>query len=99
MNLRNALAKAIKSARKRKHFTQEDLGVVSSRTYLSTLERGLKSPTLDKLDEICRAMEIHPAAIVLAAYGAMNDHGNIEASLEAILAEAQGLLVDMKKTD
>ena len=72
MNLRIALAKAIRSARKKKNLTQEDFGIVSSRTYLSTLERGLKSPTIDKLDEICNTMGVHPAAVVLAAYAAMD---------------------------
>ncbi len=42
--------------------------MVSSRTYLSTLERGLKSPTLDKLDEIAGVMDVHPASLVLLAY-------------------------------
>ena len=52
MNLRQSLATAIRTVRKNKGLTQEDFGVVSSRTYLSSLERGLKSPTVDKLEEI-----------------------------------------------
>ena len=47
-----------------KRLTQEDFSDVSSRTYLSTLERGLKSPTIDKLDEGGAAVGIHPATIL-----------------------------------
>lgn len=37
--------------------TQEDFGLVSNRTYLSALERGLKSPTIDKLQEIAQVID------------------------------------------
>jgi transcriptional regulator with XRE-family HTH domain len=68
MDLRQSLAIAIKAIRKDKGLTQEDFAVVSSRTYLSTLERGLKSPTLDKLEQLADVLQMHPAAIVMVAY-------------------------------
>jgi len=68
MKLRLGLAKAIVSARKSKGITQEDFSNVSSRTYVSSLERGLKSPTIDKLDELCGVLEVHPVSMLLAAY-------------------------------
>lgn len=68
MNLRQSLATAIRTVRKNKGLTQEDFGVVSSRTYLSSLERGLKSPTVDKLEEIAGVLNEHPATILLMAY-------------------------------
>lgn len=68
MNLRQNLAAAIKSIRKSRGLTQEDFGIVSSRTYLSSLERGLKSPTLDKLEELSSVLNVHPATVVLLAY-------------------------------
>jgi len=68
MNLRQSLATTIRSVRKSRGLTQEDFGIVSSRTYLSSLERGLKSPTLDKLEELSRILKMHPAAVVLTAY-------------------------------
>jgi transcriptional regulator with XRE-family HTH domain len=58
MDIRQALGQAIRLIRKQKGLTQESFDTVSSRTYMSTLERGLKSPTIDKLDEIPRTMEI-----------------------------------------
>jgi len=68
MKPRHTIGQTIKAIRKQRKLTQEDFGVVSSRTYLSTLERGLKNPTLDKLDEISQVMGIHPATLVLLAY-------------------------------
>jgi transcriptional regulator with XRE-family HTH domain len=46
---------------------------VSSRTYLSTLERGLKSPTLNKLAELCEVMDIHPLTLLTLAYAGDGD--------------------------
>jgi transcriptional regulator with XRE-family HTH domain len=52
------LAKALKTVRKARGLSQEAFSDVSSRTYMSTLERDLKSPTLHKLAELCEVMEI-----------------------------------------
>ena len=41
----NSLAKALKIVRKARGLSQEAFSDVSSRTYMSTLERDLKSPT------------------------------------------------------
>ena len=48
--------------------TQEDFGLVSSRTYLSGLERGLKSPTLGKLEQIASVMQVHPLTLLALTY-------------------------------
>lgn len=93
MNLRQALALAIKTVRKSRNLTQEDFGVVSSRTYLSALERGLKSPTLDKIQEIAKVMDIHPASLVLLAY-ALTQKGNNQPVIDSIVTETKALLVD-----
>jgi transcriptional regulator with XRE-family HTH domain len=50
--------------------SQEAFSDVSSRTYLSSLERGLKSPTLNKLSELCAVMEVHPLTVLTLAYAA-----------------------------
>ena len=41
---------------------------MSSRTYLSSLERGLKSPTLKKLEELCKVLEVHPLTLLTLTY-------------------------------
>jgi transcriptional regulator with XRE-family HTH domain len=48
--------------------SQEAFSDVSSRTYMSTLERDLKSPTLHKLAELCEVMEVHPLTLLTLAY-------------------------------
>ena len=65
----NSLAKALKTVRKARGLSQEAFSDVSSRTFLSSLERDLKSPTLNKLAELCEVMEIHPVTLVALAYG------------------------------
>ena len=69
MNLRQALAAALRATRVRHSLTQEDFSDGSSRTYLSALERGIKSPTLEKIDQLAGVLGVEPAALVLAAYG------------------------------
>lgn len=48
--------------------SQEDFSIVSSRTYVSTLERGLKSPTLGKLEAIAEKLDLHPLTLLVIAY-------------------------------
>ncbi|WP_341674737.1 helix-turn-helix transcriptional regulator [Niveibacterium sp. SC-1] len=95
MNLREALARAIRIARKNQGLSQEDFVVVSSRTYMSALERGLKSPTVDKLDQLGHAMGVSAAAVLCLAYGLL-DRRNPEARIEAIAAEAARLFAEYK---
>lgn len=59
MEIRRGFAIALRQARKAQGLTQEDFSSVSSRTYLSTLERGQKSPTLEKIDAISQTLGIH----------------------------------------
>jgi transcriptional regulator with XRE-family HTH domain len=66
---KNAFPAALKALRKSRGLSQEDFSDVSSRTYLSSLERGLKSPTLSKIVELCEVMEVHPLTLLSLAYG------------------------------
>lgn len=95
MNLRHALALAIKTARKTRRLTQEDFGIVSSRTYVSTLERGLKSPTIDKLDDIGQTLKMHPASVILAAYVLHAGPENEKATVDRILEESRDLIAKL----
>lgn len=58
----------MKAVREIRGLTQEDFGLVSSRTYLSGLERGLKSPTLGKLEQIASVMQVHPLTLLALTY-------------------------------
>ena len=68
MNVRQALADALKTIRTARGLTQEDFSNVSSRTYLSTLERGLKSPTIDKLQALAEVLNVHPVTILVLTF-------------------------------
>lgn len=68
MELNMAFGLALKQIRTQKDLTQEDFSVVSSRTYLSTLERGLKGPTIEKLEQLAGVLGVHPATILISAY-------------------------------
>nr|WP_232925020.1 MULTISPECIES: helix-turn-helix transcriptional regulator [Pseudomonas] len=62
------MAKALKTVRKARGLSQEAFSDVSSRTYMSTLERDLKSPTLHKLTELCEVMDVHPLTLLTLAF-------------------------------
>jgi transcriptional regulator with XRE-family HTH domain len=76
MNIKVAFGLALKKARNSKNLTQEDFGLVSSRTYVSTVERGLKSITLDKLEEISSVIGVQPLTLLSLAY--MEKHENFD---------------------
>ena len=63
-----SLPDALRQIRKARGLSQEAFSDVSSRTYLSSLERDLKSPTLSKLAELCEVMEVHPLTLLTLAY-------------------------------
>jgi transcriptional regulator with XRE-family HTH domain len=64
----NNFGKALQRIRKAKGISQEAFALTSSRTYVSTLERGLKSPTLSKIDELAEVLGVHPLTLLIAAY-------------------------------
>ncbi|MCO6055545.1 helix-turn-helix domain-containing protein [Pseudomonas sp. MOB-449] len=66
MDLSQAVGTAVRIARLSKAMRQEALG--ASQTYVSDVERGLKAPSLEKLEEMALAMGIHPVSLVLASY-------------------------------
>ncbi|TEA72331.1 helix-turn-helix domain-containing protein [Allopusillimonas ginsengisoli] len=91
--LKPSLPDALRKIRKARGLSQEAFSDVSSRTYLSSLERGLKSPTITKLTELCEVMKIHPITLLTLAYSdgdAQNFHN--------ILAQVQNELKEITDT-
>lgn len=72
MGAEHRLPEALKRVRNARDLSQEAFSNVSSRTYMSSLERGLKSPTLNKLTELCEVMDVHPLTLLTLAYGGTN---------------------------
>jgi len=91
MNIRKAFATALKETRKAKCLTQEDFSEVSSRTYMSSLERALKSPTLDKVDEIASVLNVHPVTILIMAYTYVEKGESIESIFRKVSNEARNI--------
>jgi transcriptional regulator with XRE-family HTH domain len=61
-----AFGRVLKRARAEQNYSQEELGNRARlhRTYISQLERGLKSPTLDTLGGLARALGMSITALV-----------------------------------
>ncbi len=68
MKLQQAFGEALRRRRKMSGLSQEDFVKVSGRTYLSELERGLKTPTLDKIDALASTIGIHPISLLAECY-------------------------------
>lgn len=90
MDVRHALASALKSIRTARGLTQEDFSNVSSRTYLSTLERGLKSPTIDKVQALAEVLNVHPLTLMVLTFITADGR-----SADELLAKVKRELADL----
>jgi transcriptional regulator with XRE-family HTH domain len=86
-NSSNRFANALRETRSALGITQEDFGVVSSRTYVSSLERGIKVPTLGKIDELASVMGIHPLTLLTLAYAKSTDPKAVAQVLQIVRNE------------
>lgn len=87
MSSKNSFPQALRTVRKARGLSQEAFSDVSSRTYLSSLERGLKSPTLTKIAELCSVMDVHPLTLLTLAYaGEGKDAGKLFERVQRELA-------------
>lgn len=90
MELITRFGVGLQLARKSRGLTQEDFSVVSSRTYMSSLERGKKSPTISKLEELASVLNVQPLSLLALAYAPDSDQERkkffalIAAELESI---------------
>lgn len=92
MDLRRGLARSLRLTRKAKGLAQEHLSDVSGRTYLSEIERGIKNPTVEKLDELAKAMNVHPLTLLTLAYLGQLREKDLEVLQEHVNKEARTLL-------
>ncbi|MCQ2995379.1 helix-turn-helix domain-containing protein [Pseudomonas syringae] len=92
MELKSAFGLALKQLRNRQQLTQEDFSTISSRTYLSTLERGLKSPTLEKVEQLSDVLEVHPLTMMVMTYMLKEDDQDLASLLKTIENEVNAML-------
>lgn len=88
----NHFGTSLKTVRKRRGLSQEDFSVLSSRTYVSTLERGQKSPTLSKVEELAEVLGVHPLSLLALAYIRAKSSNDVDIALEGINGEIKSLL-------
>lgn len=68
LNTKSDFPRALRTLRKAKRLPQEAFDQVSSRTYVSALERGIQEPTIGKIEQLSGVMNAHPLALLTLAY-------------------------------
>jgi transcriptional regulator with XRE-family HTH domain len=91
MTIKQAFGEALRHIRICKKLTQENFADVSGRTYLSSIERGLKSPTIEKLDELSQALGVHPVTLLASCYLTANPDIDAEALLKRVRSELRAI--------
>ncbi len=73
MDYRRALGVSLRKIRKARGLTQESFSLVSSRTHLSELERGVIGITVEKVIEISEVMGVHPLTLLLDSFSRFDE--------------------------
>ena len=89
MELQKAFGEALRRRRKVKGLSQEAFTNISGRTYLSELERGLKSPSLNKIDELATTIGVHPLTLLTECFS-LKDDMEIKDIFDRIRQELEG---------
>ena len=95
--IKSDIATALRLVRVSKGLTQEDFSLVSSRTYMSSLERGIKSPTLGKLEAIAVKLGVHPMTLLAIAYCKDQTQDSIADLLAIVQADLASLEIASKE--
>ena len=86
MELNEALGKALRDFRARNGISQEQMG--ASQSYVSDVERGLKSVSVEKLDEFATAIGVHPVTVLLRCYLILDGEQSSESLIARVQAES-----------
>ncbi|NWB99764.1 helix-turn-helix domain-containing protein [Pseudomonas gingeri] len=84
MSLNIAFAAVLKAMRASRGLTQRNLAEVSSRTYVSKLERGYSSPTLEMLTTLSGPLNVNPLTLIAMTLSAESGE-----SVSTLLRRAQ----------
>ena len=87
MELKEAFGIALRQARLAKGLAQEALA--PSQAYVSEVENGRKSPSIEKLDELASVLGIHPVTLFARSY--LVDGGDLTDLLERVTQELHEL--------
>ena len=83
--------RAFRTARVAVGIPQEAFDTVSSRTYVSILERGVNVPTLTKIDALVRVLGLHPLTVLTLAYASSPSSEEISKLQELVAGEIASL--------
>ena len=77
--------------RRSKGVSQGAFELLTSRVYISAVERGLKQPTLPKVDQFAEVIGVHPLTVLAFAYVKKLDFEELQQLLEQVKREALDL--------
>lgn len=77
--------------RRSKGVSQGAFELLTSRVYVSAVERGLKQPTLPKVDQFAEVIGVHPLTILAFAYLKRLSFEELQQLLEQVKLEALDL--------
>ncbi len=92
MEIKAAFGQAFKQIRLFRKLTQEDFSDVSSRTYVSIIERGEKAVTIEKLEELATSLKVHPVTLLTLAYAQLKENKSWEEILDVVQGEMASIL-------
>lgn len=92
MKQQNHFGVAFKTVRLARGLTQEDFAQQSGRTYISELERGVKQPTLQKIDDLVIPLTVHPLTPLVLAYLNQPDAASCEELLRQVQDELRQII-------
>lgn len=87
--LNEAFGHALRKLRQDKELTQYDFPPHVSREYMSMLERGLRSPSLDMIDLLARKLGIHPLTLIAQCYLSQSPAPDLNQLLATVKKEAR----------
>ncbi|MGN7741546.1 helix-turn-helix domain-containing protein [Pseudomonas sp. 22526] len=83
--LKRALGAVLKSYRLKRNISQESMG--PSQPYISNIEAGRWSASIDKVEQMAKVLGVHPGTVILAGYLSSEDGASSEELLERIRSE------------
>lgn len=86
------IGKALRAARLAQNLSQEEFDSVTGRTYISDIERGVKQPTIAKLDAIAAVMKLHPLTVLTLSYCDKGTQREVSNVMKRVSAELERLL-------
>lgn len=84
-------AQGLRAARQARGLAQDAFDEVTSRVYVSALERGLKQPTLPKVDTLAEVLAMHPLTLLSLCYVKDSDPTQARRLLAQIAGELKAL--------